>query len=384
MAKHHYGEGSVYQVSDEKWVAKISLGTRPDGSPKVKQFSGKTEAIVRKKLKEYKKSCEYAEKRLPASETIRSFFENWLKEVQYYKLKPSSYDRLERTLQKNVFPYIGGLKMDKVTRSQVQVLVNQLYNKERFSYSTVKKAYVALNSGFQYALLDDVVSKNPCLGVELPAPSERTKEVESLSPCEMEALVAEINKVDGSGCPLYYYGFAYIFILNTGLRMGEALALTWDDVDWDRRLITVNKNLVMAKKRDADGNGVSGYDLVVQDGAKTASGNRTIPINQTAEHALRMLLKGNGTPYVIVNNRGHRVLPSNFERSFRAILANAGVGRYGIHALRHTFASNLFRKGVDIKIISKLLGHSTVKITYDIYVHLMDEDLGNVTAILDT
>lgn len=105
MAKHHYGEGSVYQVSDEKWVAKISLGTKPDGSPKVKQFSGKSEAIVRKKLKDYKKSCEYAEKRLPTSEAIRSFFETWLKEVQYNKLKPSSYDRLERTLQKNVFPY---------------------------------------------------------------------------------------------------------------------------------------------------------------------------------------------------------------------------------------------------------------------------------------
>ena len=242
---------------------------------------------------------------------------------------------------------------------------------------------MALNSGYQYALLDDVVSKNPCLGVELPAQNERTKEVESLSPDQMEALVAEIGKTDGRGCPLYYYGYAYILILNTGLRMGEALALTWDDVDWNRRLITVNKNLVMAKKRDADGNSVSGYDLVVQDGAKTVSGNRTIPINQTAEHALRMLLDRNDTPYVIVNNRGHRVLPSNFERSFRAILANAGVERFGVHTLRHTFASNLFRKGVDIKIISKLLGHSTVKITYANYVHLMDEDLGNVTAILD-
>ena len=93
--------------------------------------------------------------------------------------------------------------------------------------------------------------------------------------------------------------------------------------------------------------------------------------------------ENNNTPYVIVNKRGHRVLSSNLERSVRAILNNAGLDRYGIHALRHTFASNLFRKGVDIKIISKLLGHSTVKITYDIYVHLFEEDMGNVTAVLD-
>ena len=61
----------------------------------------------------------------------------------------------------------------------------------------------------------------------------------------------------------------------------------------------------------------------------------------------------------------------------------AHIRRYGVYTLRYTFASNLFRKGVDIKIISKLLGHSTVKITYDIYVHLLDEDLDNVTAVLD-
>lgn len=383
MARNRNGDGSVFQVSENKWVAKISLGTKPDGSPKVKQFSGKTESIVRKKLKEYKKSVEFAEKRLPTAETARSYFEKWLKEIQYFKLKPSSYDRLERTLHNNIYPYLGGLKMDKITRNQVQTLVNQLYNKQGLSYSTVKKAYVALNSGFQYALLDDVVSKNPCLGVELPAEGERKTEAASMSPVDVTRLVEEIAKTDKNGNPLYHYGYAFVLILNTGLRMGEALALTWEDVDWERRLITVNKNMVMTKKRDNEGETRRGYEMTIQNSAKTVSGNRSIPINKTAEDALRKLQNNNDTPYVVVNNRQHRVLPSNFERSFHAVLKNAGLERYGVHALRHTFASNLFRKGVDVKIISRLLGHSTVKITYDIYVHLLDEDIGSVTSVLD-
>ena len=108
-----------------------------------------------------------------------------------------------------------------------------------------------------------------------------------------------------------------------------------------------------------------------------------IPINQTAEDALRALKVNNETPYVIINSRQNRVLPSNFERSFQHILESAEITPYGVHALRHTFASMLFSKGVDVKIVSRLLGHSSVKITYDIYVHLFEKDISRVTSVLD-
>ena len=117
---------------------------------------------------------------------------------------------------------------------------------------------------------------------------------------------------------------------------------------------------------------------------KTMSGNRTIPMNNSAESALLELRKGNSTPYVIINSRGNQVLPSNFERSFHALLKRAEInGNYGVHALRHTFASMFFSKGVDVKIVSKLLGHSSVKITYDTYVHLFEKDIKCITDILD-
>ena len=95
------------------------------------------------------------------------------------------------------------------------------------------------------------------------------------------------------------------------------------------------------------------------------------------------LKENNTTPYVIVNSRQHNVLPSNFERTFHRISKNAGIGQYGVHALRHTFASMLFRNHVDVKIVSQLLGHSSVKITYDTYVHLFEKDIQRVTNVLD-
>ena len=378
------GEGSVFQISENKWVAKISLGTRPDGKPNIKQFSGKTEAIVKRKLKDFKKSADFSEKHMPSSDTVQAYFSMWLREYQHNKLKPTSYDRLESTVVNHIYPQIGGLKMDKVTRDNIQTLINRLYKKENLSYSSVKKVYVALNSCYKHAMTADIVLKNPCIGIVLPSPVERTKQVVPLASEEVERLKSELSKIDSRGQPLYCYGSAYLLILNTGLRMGEALSLHWDDIDFENKTITIDKTNILTKKRDSDGNSMGGYELQTQESTKTASGNRVIPMNRSAEEALRALKTDNETPYVITNSRHNPVLPSNFERSFHAVLKNAGItGEYGVHALRHTFASMLFEKGVDVKIVSKLLGHSTVKITYDIYVHLFEKDVCHVTDVLD-
>jgi len=235
------GEGSVFQVSENKWIAKISLGTRPDGKPNIKQFSGKTEAIVKKKLREFKKSTDFVERHLPSNDSVQSYFTAWLQDYQFNKLKPLSFDRLESTVNNHIIPHLGGLKIDKVTRDQIQGLINQLYQKQGLSYSSVKKVYVALNSCYKHAQIDDVVRKNPCLGIVLPSQKERTKEITPLSEQEVNRL-----KVALAEAP-YCYAAAYLLILNTGLRMGEALSLCWDDIDFKSKTITVGKNNILAK-----------------------------------------------------------------------------------------------------------------------------------------
>ncbi len=380
--KRSNGDGSIFKLSENKWVAKIYLGTGPNGEWQVKQFSGQTEAIVKKKLRDYKRSAEFIERHAPAKDTVAAYFDKWMKEYQLNKLKPSSYDRLESTVLTHVLPNLGKLRMDKVTRDKIQSLINSLHIEKDLSYSSIKKVYVALNACFTHALTNDVVLKNPCIGVTLPPAT--AKQVLALTPNETKMLKSELSKTYSNGKPIYIFAPAFLLILNTGLRIGEALSLSWEDVDFKNKCISVNKNAIMARQRDKKGSRARGYKLLTQNSPKTDKSNRIIPINNSAEEALKALKTNNNTEYVIVNSRKHRVLPSNFERSFHAALKNANIdGKYGVHSLRHTFASLMFANGVDVKIVSELLGHSTVKITYDIYVHLFANTLRNVTDVLD-
>jgi len=240
MKRKANGDGSVFQVSENKWIAKISLGTLPSGKVNVKQFSGKTEAIVRKKLKEFKKSRDFAEKHLPVSDTVQSYFTAWMREYQFNKLKPLSYDRLESTVVNHIFPHMGGLKFDKVTRNQIQALINELYKKQKLSHSSVKKVYHALNACYKHAIVSDIVTKNPCIGIVLPSAKERTREISALSDDEVAKLKQELGKTTSKGDALYRYEHAYLLILHTGLRMGEALSLSWNDIDFENKTITVS------------------------------------------------------------------------------------------------------------------------------------------------
>ena len=300
------GKGAIFQVSDTKWIAKICLGVDENGKPIIKQFSGKTEAIAKKKLRDFKKTADYAEKHLPSTDTVKAYFTAWMKDYRFHKLKPSSYDRLESTVVNHIFPHLGNMKVDKVTRNHVQGLINQLYSEKNLSYSSIKKVYVALNACYKHALIEGTVLRNPCDGISLPSPKERTKEIVALSEDEVERLKEFIASEGISNC---IYAQAYLLILNTGMRMGEALSLRWEDVNFTKKTITISKNSILTKKRDENGERLGGYELRTQNSTKTASGKRTIPMNRSAEAALRELKKNNPTAHVIANNRQREVVP---------------------------------------------------------------------------
>lgn len=165
--------------------------------------------------------------------------------------------------------------------------------------------------------------------------------------------------------------------------MGEALALRWTDVDWNKKTISITKNIITVKNRTSTGNA---YKLILQDTPKTNKSRRVIPLNKAAINALNDLKEQPGynpRGFIIHTAEGKAFGPRNYEQQLGNMCKAAGIRKVGVHTLRHTYATRLFEKGVDVKIISELLGHSTTEITYRVYIHVIEQLKENAVQALE-
>ncbi len=255
---------------------------------------------------------------------------------------------------------------------EIQTLINSYTT--TLSYSSLKKVYDLLNNCFRYAVAVRDTGYNPVDGVRLPKQENlkiRTKEIEILSEADIDRLEKAQNALYKNGQPKYWYASAYVLIANTGIRSGEALALTWDNVNLRTKTLTICQNASRIKKRDSE-NATGSKQIITS--TKSRSGTRQVPLNSKALAALARLKELQEhrhiqSQFVIYTSTGKMVVQNSFYRIFQNMQKSLGIKPVTIHALRHTFATQLIKANVDIKVISQLLGHASVKITYDTYVH---------------
>ena len=153
--KREHGQGTIYLRKDGRWYGAVQNGYNDNGKPKIITVYGKTEAETKRKLKEKIKFINSNDLILQNNTikniTVEEYCTNWLKNVKINELKPSSYDRKETTLLNQVYPAIGMLQLSQLTIDDVQKMVNNLKNK--LSYSSIKKAYEAINECCKYAII---------------------------------------------------------------------------------------------------------------------------------------------------------------------------------------------------------------------------------------
>lgn len=385
--KREHGQGTIYLRKDGRWYGAVQNGYNENGKPKMITVYGKTEAEVKRKLKEKIKLINSNGLILQSNTikniTVEEYCINWLKNVKINELKPSSYDRKETTLLNQVFPLIGMLQLPQLSIDNVQEMINQL-RKNKLSYSTIKKAYEAINECCKYAMIRGDLQKNPCIGVSLPKNlKHRDSDIKFYTEEQIKLLLEQSIVKYSNGKNKYRLGYGIQFLLYTGLRIGEALALTWKDVDFENKTIRINKNLKQVKNRD--NNSQIKYKVIIQDSTKTKSGSRIIPLNNKSIEALNHIKEITGQyEYIFSTETGNVIFARAFDTMFRKIQTNCGFKEiYGVHALRHTFASLLFKKGVDVKTVSEILGHKDVSVTYNIYIHLIQEQKMNAVNLLD-
>lgn len=258
-------------------------------------------------------------------------------------LKESTLLLYKRHIEGTIIPRIGGIKMRALTADTVQQFIDSL----PFAPATVRLVFTVLRQALCDAR-DRGLCKDVCAKVKLPQKS--AEKVEILTPAQQQKLEASLSEGNDIGILLCLY---------TGLRIGELCALRWEDIDFEKSLLSVKGTLVRH-----DGK------LKITS-PKSLASTRTIPVPDFIMERLRLTPRGG--EYVLSNSKGGPVDVRCYRRRFKRILADAGLPDIKFHALRHTFSSRALEVGMDYKTLSEVLGHASVATTMDLYVHSLDE-----------
>lgn len=303
--------------------------------------------------------------------TVRDFTEWWLRNVLHTTIKPSTMTSYVSCIG-ILLEHLGDMQMRAIKTSDIQRAINEMTSEGTRAETSVV-ALRALTNCYQFYITEGALKENPCLGVKPPISKKRQMVTENLAynGNEMRAILSETKRYTArSGQRLHKYWYVYLLLAYTGMRVGELLYLRWKHIDFRARTVTVEGDrlycldIETGKRR-----------MIDQNTPKTETSNRVIPLNNVALEVLEELYdERNPDPddYIVVSTKGLPIDCSRLDRSFYRILKNARVpkkNRHGVHALRHTFATELIANNVPIKVVSQLLGHSSVAVTLNIYVH---------------
>ncbi|MBP1044890.1 site-specific integrase [Enterococcus sp. BWM-S5] len=280
---------------------------------------------------------------------IKDWADTW---VDFYQntWSPNTLKNTQQALKQAILPMLGKMKYSELDKVKYKEnFLKPLLKK--YKPATVRLFHRRFMTMTNAAVEHDKLDKNRMTGIKIPQPE---KEIKAFTKEELKKFNVELQNEEIISKALF------TLILSTGLRLGEALGLTWIDVDLSRRMIDVNKS------RGATGIGTT----------KTFSSNRKIVIDQNTKAILEELKFQ--TPfdkpidYLFMNEYGNPYSPVNARYSFNRIIQAAGVRNITIHGLRHTHATFLLEADANIKYVSARLGHKKISTTLDTYTHILE------------
>ena len=371
-SKRKYGEGSIYQRKDGRWVTKY----KSENMLKPCVVYAKSEPEAKRKLREVKKD---AAKGLAKSTSKRfgDYADQWLYTFKLHSVEDSSFDKYESAYLTHIKPAFDKKQLASIRSEQLQKLLVE--KSQTLSHTVVKIICIILSEIFSYAHSEGDLLRNPMHNVKMPkkATFKPEREIVALESDEVRAVERIAEMKNKSGRPFIMQAHALVFLVHTGLRCGEFLALKWSDIDFESRTVTINKNLSLVYDHDKDGARTKHKKARIK-GTKTASGNRVVPLNTKAIAALNSLKAVYRemdivSDSVAVTRKGTTLSSDQLRRVLRRVLAYAGIDKpFTLHQLRHTFATQALNAGVPITVLSKWLGHANVSVTYNTYIHVLE------------
>ncbi len=356
--------GSIRQKDNGKWEGRICI--------KGKNFSV-TESSKTACEREIKKIVRLNEGGLinKKSKTFLEWANIFLEEYKF-SVEPTTYDHKKYYINHEIAKASFANKdIGQITFSEIQSYINSLadgtnFYQRKYPYDTIRHIRSNIRQTFTYVVNLGIVKSNPVAQIKLPKKDmcSPSREVFAYSPDEIKRLREVCLRPNKRGGYKRKAGLTILLLLYTGMRKGEALALTWDDIR--DGLICINKSMQeKSQHRIAP--------------TKTKSSVRSIPINKDVEFILNELKRVNPPSNIVCCNKyGNYMEFSSLKVAFDEICKLANVRKGRIHLLRHTFGSELIRQGVALVDVSKLMGHSNTVITYKRYIHINNDHLSNV------
>lgn len=288
----------------------------------------------------------------------------WLEEKRHY-IKESTYSYYRFEIYHYWSPLLGNMKLNEITEEYIQKIVLQwqtrgLDNKHPLKKSTIQNLIVLLKQFLKYALRKDWI--NSSSKVEIHFAKQNTIHQQNVfSPAEQKkiinAVLADLN--DKS--------FGILLALNTGLRIGELCALKWCDIELQEGILHVNKTL----QRVYNEKGSAKTQIIITE-PKTNTSIRDIPLGKQILVAINKLNTYNSQNYLLTSSE-QPLEPRSYRNFYNKFLDKNGIACLHFHCLRHTFATQCIEYGADYKCVSEILGHSTINMTMNMYVHPLME-----------
>lgn len=359
------GDGSLYQrKSDGRWVGAVVMGYAADGRAQRKTVSAKTRAEAARKLRHLQQAIDAG---LPPPDdqiTVGSLFDRWIGEVLPHRVAPATVANYSSLVETHIKPALGKKRLTKLQPDDVQRFINTKLD-EGLSQRTVRHLRGLLVQALNYSVRQGSISRNVATLTE--GPRQRTSEEgRSLTVDEAKALLKASN---GDRLEALYG-----LMLATGIRPGEAFGLPWSNLDLESGLLTIKQALVRQRGGNIIGHGKTGK-----------KGWRTVQLAGPVVSALRAHRKRQDKEraeagdaweeqdLVFCTPVGTPLDPDNHRKEFAKLTERAGLGRWHPHELRHSATSIMLAQGVPIEVVSKVLGHTSIRITADVYGHILDQ-----------
>src|SRR5215212_8592130 len=364
MAKNGNGEGSIYEHkrNGKKVGYRGAYWVYTSDGPKRRYVQGKTRAEVNQTLTKVMADRDGGLVFDAGSLTVGEYLDRWLKEVKD-TVRESTYERNDQLIRLHIRPAIGRIKLKNLTTAHARWFYRERLD-SGLAPATNHKMHVVLHKALKAAVADGLIPRNAAAGLKLPRITR--EEIDPLTEEESRRLL-EAARDDTLKA-------LYVLALSTGMRQGELLALKWEDVDLDGGRVRVRRTLTHVDKAFVLGE------------PKTKNSRRTIRLTKGTISALQAHLSRQleeteemGSLYqpgglIFATEAGTIINPSNLRnRSLKPLLKRAGLPPIRFHDLRHTCATLLLSKNINPKVVSEMLGHSSISITLDIYSHLMPD-----------